>query len=122
MMDESLHGEFRLASLDRRGDERGRATRPPNPSVCTFNPAAQYGWPLWASSDLPLTGRVRRAETRHIALLRAIRRIVAAIRLWRGRARSQQQLRELDDRLLKDVGLRREDVGHEFPKPFWHCD
>jgi uncharacterized protein YjiS (DUF1127 family) len=39
----------------------------------------------------------RRTETRHIALLTAIRRIVAAIRLWRGRARSRRQLRELGD-------------------------
>ena len=62
----------------------------------------------------------RRADTRHIAVLTVIRRIVAAIRLWRGRARSQQQLRELSDHMLKDIGLRREDVGYEFPKPFWH--
>jgi uncharacterized protein YjiS (DUF1127 family) len=84
---------------------------------------AQYGSPLWASPDAPLTGRAPpRAETGHIALLTAIRRIVAAIRVRRGRARSRQQLRELDDHLLKDIGLKREAAGHEFPKPLWHWD
>ena len=47
--------------------------------------------------------------------LTAIRRIVAAIRRWREHARSRQQLRALSDHLLKDIGLRREDVGYEFP-------
>jgi uncharacterized protein YjiS (DUF1127 family) len=50
-----------------------------------------------------------------------ISRIVAAIRQWRIRARSRQQLREPSDNLLKDIGLRREGVGCEFPKPFWPC-
>ena len=61
----------------------------------------------------------RRTETRHIALLTAIRRIVAAIRLWRGRARSRQQLRELGDCMLDDIGLRQEELGYEAAKPFW---
>jgi uncharacterized protein YjiS (DUF1127 family) len=55
-------------------------------------------------------------------VLTATRQAVAAIRLWRARARSRQQLRELSDHLLKDIGLRREVVGCEFPTPFWHCD
>jgi uncharacterized protein YjiS (DUF1127 family) len=68
------------------------------------------------------TGAARRAETMPIGPLSAIRRIVAAIRLWRERARSRQQLHELSDRMLRDIGLRREDVGYQFPKPFWHRD
>jgi uncharacterized protein YjiS (DUF1127 family) len=55
-------------------------------------------------------------------VLTATRQAVAAIRLWRARARSRQELRELSDHLLKDIGLRREVVGYEFPAPFWHCD
>jgi uncharacterized protein YjiS (DUF1127 family) len=31
-------------------------------------------------------------------------------------------LRELDDHMLKDIGLRREELGYEFPKPFWRWD
>ena len=67
-------------------------------------------------------GGPRRTQASHIAPLKAIGRIVAAIRLWRGRSRSRQQLRELDDHLLKDIGLRGEDVGYEFPKPLRHWD
>ena len=75
------------------------------------------------SRDMPQVGRERhRAETRYIGLLTAIRRIVAAIRRWREHARSQQQLRAFDDRLLRDIGLRREDLGYEFPKPFRRWD
>jgi uncharacterized protein YjiS (DUF1127 family) len=48
--------------------------------------------------------------------------IAAAIRLRRERDRSRQQLRELNDHLLKDIGLRREDLGFEAPKPPWHRD
>ena len=66
----------------------------------------QQEWPLWPLLDVPLTGRPpRRAETSYIAALSIVWRIVAAIRLWRGRARSRRQLHELNDHLLKDIGL-----------------
>ena len=98
MMEQSLNGMFRPSSLDARCDERRQA-----------------------SPDLPPIRRsFRRAETTHIAPRTVIRRIVAAIGLWCARARSRQELRELSEHLLKDIGLRREDVGYEFPKPFWH--
>jgi uncharacterized protein YjiS (DUF1127 family) len=80
-------------------------------SLRTFDPSVPHRSPLRASLDVPLGGRaLRRAKTKPIAPLTAIRRIVAAIRLWRGRTRSRQQLRELDDHLLKDIGLKREDI------------
>jgi presqualene diphosphate synthase len=63
----------------------------------------------------PFTGRQpRRSEARHFAPLAAIGRIPAALRLWGGRGRSRQQLPVLSDYLLKDIGLRREDVGYEY--------
>jgi uncharacterized protein YjiS (DUF1127 family) len=100
MMEQSLNGVFRPSLLDARSGERRQA-----------------------SPDVPFIGRsFRRAETSYVAPLTVIRRIVAAFRMWRIRARSQQELRELSDHLLKDIGLRREDVGYEFQKPFWHCD
>jgi uncharacterized protein YjiS (DUF1127 family) len=116
MMEEGLHGEFRLSLLDRRDDDRRRTARLPGAlrtsSLRAFDPVVQYGLPLWALQAVRLAPEApRRAGTRHIAPLTAIRRIVTAIRLWRGRARARQQLRELNDHMLKDIGLRREDVG-----------
>jgi uncharacterized protein YjiS (DUF1127 family) len=126
-MKESLHGEFRLSWLDHRYNQRRRAGRHRAAvwasSVRPFDRAAQHGWPLWASSDVPFTGRApARVETSFIRPLTTIGRIVAAIRMWCARARERQQLRELSDHMLKDIGLRREDVGYEFPQPFSHCD
>jgi uncharacterized protein YjiS (DUF1127 family) len=109
MMEESLQREYLLLSLDHRGCEPRIAV---GSSGTTAIPVV-----------LPLTRRVpRRAGMGHIAPLTEFRRIVAAIRRWRGRARSPQELRGLGDHLLKDIGLRREEVGCEFPTPFSHCD
>ena len=141
MTAESPCGRYRLYSLDHRHDERRGAVRSfgatspgfrqmaclPGtgwvPSTSTCDLVAKQGSPRWSSPVAPLTGRTRRrAEKGHFAPLTAIRRIVAAIELWRGHARSHQQLRALSDHLLKDIGLRREDFSSEFPKPFQHCD
>jgi uncharacterized protein YjiS (DUF1127 family) len=100
MMEQGFDSVFRPSSLNVWFDERQRA-----------------------APNIPFTGKAsHRAKTSRIAPLTAIRRIVAAIRLWRSRARSRQQLRELTDHMLRDIGLRREEVGYEFPKPFSHCD
>jgi uncharacterized protein YjiS (DUF1127 family) len=127
MMQEGLHGEFRLSWQDRRGDDRRRRGRLPGAvrasSLRAFDPVMQYGMPLWASPAVRLAPQApHRVGTRHIAAPTAIRRIAAAIRLWLGRARSREQLRELSDHLLKDIGLSREAVGYEFPQPLWPCD
>jgi|SRR6516162_745465 uncharacterized protein YjiS (DUF1127 family) len=126
-MMEGLHGEFRLSLLHRRGDDRRGTARLPRAvraaALGAFYPAVQYGLPLWASPVVRQAPRLaRHAGTGHIAPLTAIRRVVAAIQLWRGRTRSRQQLRELSDHMLKDIGLRREDVGYEFPKPYRYRD
>lgn len=115
MIEERLHG-------DDRGYGRQTIARPLDTAwVCAFgiyDPAGRPGAPLSTPPKLRFTGRVRR----RISPLSAIQWIVLALRLWRARARSRQKLCELSDHLLKDIGLRREDVGHEFPKPFWHRD
>src|SRR5262245_48517859 len=127
MMGEALLREYRPAWLGHRLDA-GRITALLPGAVWslptgTFDCAAQHGSPLWASPDVPLWGpKPQRAETRFIAPLAAVRRIGAAIRLWPERSRSRQQLRELSDHMLKDIGLTRAEVGHEFPQPFRHCD
>jgi uncharacterized protein YjiS (DUF1127 family) len=116
MMEEGMQRRYyRVSSLDRRGDQRCRAIRSREAlsasSARAFDRVVLLGLPLWMSQDVPLTrGHRRRTQASHIARLTAIERIVAAIRLWRERSRSRQQLRELDDHLLKDIGLRREDV------------
>jgi uncharacterized protein YjiS (DUF1127 family) len=42
-----------------------------------------------------------------------------ALLLWQERARQRHHLRELDDRMLRDLGLSRADIEREATKPFW---
>jgi uncharacterized protein YjiS (DUF1127 family) len=42
-----------------------------------------------------------------------------ALRIWRDRIRQREALKALDDRLLDDVGLTREQARLEIAKPFW---
>jgi uncharacterized protein YjiS (DUF1127 family) len=126
MMEERMCGEFRLSLLHVHQEHR-RAARlwrtVWSSSVLSFDHVAQRESFPWAVSDVPLTGREqRRAEPSRSAPSTAIRRMAAAIRLWRERARSRQHLRELSDHMLKDIGLRREEVGYEFAEPFLRRD
>ena len=41
--------------------------------------------------------------------------------LWRDRARQRRRLLELDDRLLRDIGITRSDAVREYEKPFWEA-
>jgi uncharacterized protein YjiS (DUF1127 family) len=41
--------------------------------------------------------------------------------LWRDRANQRHALAQLDDRMLRDVGLSRADVWWESRKPFWRA-
>lgn len=41
---------------------------------------------------------------------------------WLDRARQRRHLGELDDRLLRDIGLSRSDVDQEISRPFWQTD
>ena len=108
-MEQDLYGPFRLSALDRRGDERRRAVRSRNTtSMALVTPFTQL--------------EQRRAHPTSIAPLTVIRQLVAAIRLWRRRARSRQKLHELSDHVLKDIGLRREHLLSEFSKPIRRLD
>lgn len=60
-------------------------------------------------------GEVRPA--RGAGWLRQAARVVAA---WHERARQRRDLRSLDERMLKDIGLSRADIDAEAAKPFWH--
>ena len=40
---------------------------------------------------------------------------------WQDRARQRHHLAEMDDHLLRDIGLSRADLEHESSKPFWRA-
>lgn len=40
---------------------------------------------------------------------------------WQERASQRHALRQLDDRMLKDIGLTRADTEAEAAKPFWRA-
>ncbi len=41
--------------------------------------------------------------------------------LWQERSRQRQRLAQLDDHLLKDIGLRPDQAAREASKPFWRA-
>lgn len=49
----------------------------------------------------------------------ALPALLAALLQMYGRARQRRALAGLDERLLADIGLTREEVAHETRKPFW---
>jgi uncharacterized protein YjiS (DUF1127 family) len=62
--------------------------------------------------------RARQHNAVH-ALNDAAHQFVAALREWRRRAGDRARLAELDDRMLKDIGLTRADAEFLANKPFW---
>ena len=87
-----------------------------------FGCTGPLGEPLEMVHDAPPRQVSDRATGDHIAPLAMIRRILAAMRLRRARIRSRQQLKELDNHLLKDIGLGREAVDYISPRPEMYWD
>jgi uncharacterized protein YjiS (DUF1127 family) len=54
-----------------------------------------------------------------LALIDAANHVVATLREWRRRSRDRARLAELNDRMLKDIGLTRTDAEFLINKPFW---
>ena len=54
-----------------------------------------------------------------LALTDAWDHTVATLREWRRRSRERGELAQLDDRMLKDIGLTRADAEFLSNKPFW---
>jgi uncharacterized protein YjiS (DUF1127 family) len=48
--------------------------------------------------------------------------LAGTIVIWLNRRQGRQDLSELDDRLLADVGISREDALWEAGKPFWRTE
>jgi uncharacterized protein YjiS (DUF1127 family) len=53
------------------------------------------------------------------AARRLLLNLLSRFMSWRERARSRHLLLQLDDRMLRDVGLSRSDVDRECAKHFW---
>ncbi len=53
------------------------------------------------------------------ALADGLARLLRAIPLWYDRIRQRHHLMELDDRMLRDIGISRAEAVAEFDKPFW---
>ena len=48
-----------------------------------------------------------------------LRRVIRLLQLWRERTRSHPQLCELDDYILRDIGLTRDALLCESTRPYW---
>jgi len=62
--------------------------------------------------------RIRYHGARH-ALSSAGNRLMTTFREWRRRVRDRSRLGELDERMLKDIGITRSDAEFLMNKPFW---
>jgi uncharacterized protein YjiS (DUF1127 family) len=69
-------------------------------------------------TDIFLT-RDDRPRTGFDPVFRVVRAIGAPLAASYGRFRQRQALADLDDRLLADLGLTRNDVAHECAKSWW---
>jgi uncharacterized protein YjiS (DUF1127 family) len=67
--------------------------------------------PSFALLEVPARARAPIADTIQAMLDRAI--------VWWERSRQRHHLADLDDHLLRDIGLSRADVELEYHKPFW---
>lgn len=63
------------------------------------------------------------ASSRPLGIIAKARCVVVKalniIVIWQERAEQRQSLYELDDRMLKDIGVSKSDADHEARKPFW---
>ena len=53
------------------------------------------------------------------SIRRALVRMVGHCSAWIDISRQRRVLAELDDHLLRDIGITRYDAAHEVAKPFW---
>lgn len=66
---------------------------------------------LWPSAN-PCSGRTTGLHERVFRGLAWSGAILADIVLWRLQRRAARELRALDDRMLKDIGIAREEIDH----------
>lgn len=68
---------------------------------------------------MAMTMTVAAEDHRRVAGTNVFEQVVAAVSAMYARHATRQRLADLDDRLLRDIGLEREDVMRELGKPFW---
>jgi uncharacterized protein YjiS (DUF1127 family) len=54
-----------------------------------------------------------------VAMMAGVQRVVRNVLEWNERIRQRQALAELDDHLLKDIGISRTAAAAEVSQPFW---
>lgn len=64
-------------------------------------------------------GRVSSVGTLSTRIFNAFRQLGEGLATWQRRVEYRQHLLELDERLLRDIGLSRYDALKEAAKPFW---
>jgi uncharacterized protein YjiS (DUF1127 family) len=87
--------------------------------------AGQVGLGPWFSTVAALTSPVQGMLGRPFygdlppLALRPRGRALAVLLRWRERARQRRQLREMNDHLLRDIGITRAEAQAEAERPFW---
>jgi len=71
------------------------------------------------TNSLPLSSTTTGAKALTTALGEWSLGIINTLLTWQQRADERRHLSEIDDRLLKDMGLSRADAFNESRKPFW---
>jgi uncharacterized protein YjiS (DUF1127 family) len=62
-----------------------------------------------------------RATTNRVELALILSGLIETVAVWIARRRQRRVLAALDQHLLEDVGLSREQARREAAKPFWKC-
>jgi uncharacterized protein YjiS (DUF1127 family) len=68
---------------------------------------------------LPRDGLIWRPSWHRGGLMRLGSAAVRVVWFWMERSRQRRALSELDDRLLRDIGLTRDEARREGANPFW---
>jgi uncharacterized protein YjiS (DUF1127 family) len=112
---DSYEGALRRASVAGVGNMRQTFRHSDPDTLWSAVGAATYALDGRAFSAAP-QGRLlaRRAAPR-------LRQIRDTLRLWQDRVRGRHQLRELDDHVLRDIGITRLQAEAEANKPFWRA-
>ena len=71
-------------------------------------------------APLPSHWRQRATTPNHDSWAR-IRSGLSVLLLWMDRTGQRQDLAELEDHQLRDIGLTRDDIRRECGKPFWRA-